>query len=67
MELKLLGLNSAVLAAAGEAFGHDLADVELGDVTLVLTDFGYGPQTIPELPQGAADKAIDLARLQRQH
>lgn len=64
MELKILGLNSAVLAAAGDAFGHDLADVELGDVTLVISNFGYGPQTIPELPQEAAEKAVNVAKLQ---
>lgn len=64
MELKILGLNSAVLAAAGDAFGHDLADVELGDVTLVVSNFAYGPQTIPELPQEAAEKAVNVAKLQ---
>ena len=64
VELKLLGLNSAVLAAAGDAFGHDLADVALGDVTLTVSNFGYGPQSIPELPQEAAEKAVNVAKLQ---
>ena len=64
IELKIQGLNHAVLAAAGEAFGHDLTNVEVGDVTLVLSDFGYGPQTVPNLPEGAAEKAVDVSKLQ---
>lgn len=63
VELRIQGLNSSVLAAAGDAFGRDLADVQLGDVTLVLSDFGYGPQTIPELPQEAAEKAVEVPKL----
>lgn len=39
------------------------ADIQMGDITLLLTNFGYGPQDVPMLPMGTAETALDMKKI----
>lgn len=53
---------SALIKSFAEAQGIT-ADIQMGDITLLLTNFGYGPQDVPMLPMGTAETALDMKKI----
>ena len=39
-------------------------DFEMGDISILITNFTYGEKTVAKLPMGAAENALDLGKLQ---
>ena len=67
LEIKIEGINHSFLQALAESFakGKEIQniDVEMTEISVLITNFGYGPQDIPMLPKGAAEKALDMKKV----
>lgn len=67
LQAKLQGINDTLIqalarsCAKGKALGG--LTIEMEDVSLLITNFNYGPQDIPMLPKGAAEKALDMEKV----
>ena len=67
LQMKVEGINSSVVTALAKAFakGKEIQglDLEMKEISLLITNFGYGPQEIPLLPKGAAEQALDMKKV----
>lgn len=65
--IEVKGVSKPVMNAIEKSFaevkGLTGSDTRMGDISLLLTGFGYGPQDIPMLPMGAAEKALDMKKI----
>lgn len=67
LQIKIEGINESFLQALAKSFakGKEIQnlDVEMKEISLLITNFGYGPQNIPMLPKGAAENALDMKKV----
>ena len=67
LKIHLQGINQDLIRAMARAFakGKEIEgiDVEMDEISLLITNFGYGPQDIPMLPKGAAEYALDMEKV----
>lgn len=67
LQVKIEGINTPFLTAMAKSFakGKEIQglNLEMKDISLLITNFGYGPQDIPMLPKGAAENALDMKKV----
>ena len=67
LQMKVEGINPSFLKALALSFakGKEIQglDLEMKEISLLITNFGYGPQNIPMLPKGAAENALDMKKV----
>ena len=67
LQLSVEGINDSLLKALANAAakGQQIQglDLEIEEMSLLITNFGYGPQEIPMLPMGAAENALDMQKV----
>ena len=67
LQAKLQGINDSLIQALARSLAKGKAveglTIEMEDVSLLITNFSYGPQDIPMLPKGAAEKALDMEKV----
>ena len=67
LQIRIQGIGQSLTDALTRTFGkgNELQNVEvrLEDISLLITNFGYGAQDIPMLPKGAAEKALDMEKI----
>ena len=67
LKMELQGMNSSVVSALAKAFARgkdaEQADIEIQELSLLITNFQYETQDIPMLPKGAAENALDMKKV----
>ena len=65
--IQLKGINRSLINVLADAFakGNEVRglNVEIGEISLLITHFGYEPQNVPMLPMGAAENALDMRKV----
>lgn len=67
--IEIQGIDGALSQALSQELMRDPllqeldTELEIGDISLLITNFSYEQQQIPKLPMGAAENALDLNKL----
>ena len=69
LKMEIKGIDQKVIESAADLIGkkHSVQglDLEVEEISLLITNFGYEPQDIPMLPKGAAENALDAGKLKQ--
>ena len=67
LQVRLQGINDSLITALAKASAKGKAaenlDIHMDEISLLITNFSYGPQDIPMLPKGAAENALDMEKV----
>ena len=67
LQIRLKGMNDSMVQALARTFakGGDVKnlDIDMDEISLLITNFSYESQEIPMLPKGAAENALDMKKV----
>ena len=67
IQIWVRGINDSLVQALAKTFakGRDAEgqDIDMEEISLLITNFGYDVQDIPMLPKGAAENALDMEKV----